>query len=74
MAMLGINHNAKGVVAWQFPTTAGIEKITSKLAKVITAQDVTEMLLGANAVALRVSGQSRVDAAAWVVGNKMLTE
>lgn len=72
MGMLGINHNAKGVVAWQYPTTKGIEKITSKLAKVITASDVTEMLLGANAVALTVSGQSRVDAAAWVVGDKML--
>ena len=72
MVMLSINHNAKGIVAWDYPAAPSLEKAMSELARVITVSDVTGMLLGANAVALTVRSQRKVDAAAWVVGEKML--
>lgn len=72
MAMLSINHNAKGIVAWDYPTEPDLESITSSLSKVLTTSEVTNFILGADTVALGVSGESRVDTAAWKVGNQML--
>ena len=78
MALLSINHNAKGIVAWDFPTTDELNNATSKLAQMLTASDVTAMLLGTNAQPLTVSlsgsntSAAGVDAAAWIVGSSML--
>lgn len=67
MAMLFINHNAKGIVAWNFPTTSELQDITSQLARLITSADVTGYLLGSNAQQLEVDGddEGNVDAAGW---------
>jgi hypothetical protein len=72
MAMLFINHNSKGIVAWNFPTTQELTQVTSSLAKTLSAQLPTSLLLGAKTTALEVSGSSDVDAAGWKVGNQML--
>lgn len=73
MSMLSINHAAKGIVLWDFPTTTAIANVTAQLAKVLTSEMVTGLLLGAQLVqTLGVSGASRVDAAAWIGREKML--
>ncbi|KAF2086389.1 hypothetical protein K490DRAFT_44518 [Saccharata proteae CBS 121410] len=72
MAVLRINHNAKGIVAWDWPTTPELGNVTSALAKTLTADDLTAFLLGAPTMSLSVVGGSRVDAAGWMVGKKML--
>ncbi|KAK3081311.1 hypothetical protein LTS18_008101 [Coniosporium uncinatum] len=72
MDMLFINHGVKGSVRWIFPTTAALQNGTSALAKVLTNPDVMGMLLGAHPQLLTVTGKDRVDAAAWVIGSKVL--
>ena len=72
MDVLAVNHNAKGLVAWTYPTDPALEDIRSQLAKVLTAEGPTKFLLGADAMQLQVEGASDVDAAGWVVGGQML--
>lgn len=75
MAMISLNHNSKGIVAWIFPTTEEINDATSELAKALTARDVTSLMLGASTVALQVrtgAGETTVDVASWKKGDKVL--
>lgn len=74
MTLLGINHAAKGVVMWDFPTAADVSAVTSTLAKDVFARsDVVDLLLGAPLYpTLGVVGGSRVDAAAWVADGRAL--
>lgn len=73
MTMLSINHDAKGIVMWDYPTEPGINNITSSLSRVISSATVASFLLGSFVqMDLPVSGLSRVDVAAWTVGSQML--
>ncbi|OJD28778.1 glycoside hydrolase subgroup catalytic core [Diplodia corticola] len=74
MAALSVNHGAKGIVGWAWPTQPHLADVTSGLARVLAAGDVAECLLGAKTTALGVEGRDRVDAAAWVLpgADKML--
>lgn len=72
MNVLSVNHNAKAVVMWAYPTTDVLADVTSRLAKVLTRDDVAGLVLGAEVQAVEVAGQKRVDAAIWTVGNKTL--
>ena len=72
MNMLFINHGAKGIAMWDYPTEPDIANITGALSKVLTSSDVSSFLLGSFVQPLEVQGMSRVDAAAWPLGNKML--
>lgn len=67
MTALAVNHGAKGIVMWDFPTTAEILNVTNHLATLLTAGATADFLLGAPRVQdLAVAGADRVDAAAWV--------
>ena len=72
MAILSINHDAKGIVAWDYPTQPDLQSITSSLSKTLTTLQVANFILGAPTVALQVTGATRVDAASWKVGSQML--
>ena len=72
MNMLSINHNAKAIVMWDFPTQPGLTSVTSQLSKTLVAQDVTGLLLGSATMPLVANGADRIDAAGWIVGNQML--
>lgn len=72
MNMLFINHGAKGIAMWDYPTEPGIANITSALSKVLTSSTITSFLVGSFATALEVTGVGRVDGASWTVGNNML--
>ncbi|KAE9976952.1 hypothetical protein EG328_002345, partial [Venturia inaequalis] len=73
MNMLSINHAAKGVNMWDFPTSADVLAVTNRLATVLTTDTVANFLLGAPLVRkLDVVGATRVDAAAWVGTSSML--
>lgn len=75
MALLRINHGAKGIVAWIYPTSDELELETSRIATVITRTDVTGLLLRVERMALQASGEGDVDlvdAAAWVGPEDML--
>ena len=72
MTMLGINHRAKGVVSWIFPTTPDITNVTSFLAPVLTTA-CAKYLLGSEIITgLTASGAEMIDASAWRLGNSLL--
>ncbi|KAL2069317.1 hypothetical protein VTL71DRAFT_15655 [Oculimacula yallundae] len=72
MNMLFINHGAKGIAMWSYPTAPGLINVTSALSKALTSTTVPSYLLGAFSVALDVQGASRIDATAWTLGNSTL--
>lgn len=74
MIWLFINHGAKGIVGWLFPTTSELTSAMSNMADIVTNEGVTALLLGDNPRPLEVVVEADVDidAAAWIVGNQML--
>ena len=76
MDVLRVNHGAKGLVAWTFPTQPDLVEATSAMAKVLTAGEVTGFLLGATPVSVQVAAGNGTlpdaDAAVWMAGGKML--
>ncbi|KEQ91479.1 hypothetical protein AUEXF2481DRAFT_69850 [Aureobasidium subglaciale EXF-2481] len=73
MNMLSINHAAKGIVMWDFPTKADILDVTNRLAAVLTKEPVADFLVGAPLLQeLKVVGAGNVDAAAWVKEDEVL--
>jgi ABC-type uncharacterized transport system permease subunit len=72
MNMLFVNHGAKGIAMWDYPTEPDLANITSALSKTLTSANVSSFLLGSFVSALDVEGISRVDAASWMVGNQMM--
>ncbi|KAL1311383.1 hypothetical protein AAFC00_001551 [Neodothiora populina] len=71
MALVAVNHGAKGLVMWDFPTTDELLRITDRLAKVVTDTEVVEFLLGAELVPLD-SLRADLDAAAWIAADGRL--
>ncbi|RDW68607.1 hypothetical protein BP5796_09264 [Coleophoma crateriformis] len=73
MNMLSVNHDAKGIVMWDYPTEPGIITATGDLSKVLSTSLVTNILLGTYTIgSLPVTGNKRADASAWIVGSQML--
>lgn len=72
MTMLNLNHNAKGIVMWDYPTTSELSNITSELSRVLASDQVARFLLGAPTVPLQVMGHPKMDVSGWKVGGKML--
>ncbi|KAF2673755.1 hypothetical protein BT63DRAFT_365206, partial [Microthyrium microscopicum] len=70
MAMLFLNHGAKGLVSWNWPTTDEIRALTSGLAKALTAREVTDFLLFSAPTQLTIS--STFDATAWRIGKQIM--
>ena len=73
MNMISVNHGAKGIVMWDYPSEPGIYDITSALSKVLGSEIVGGFLLNSFVEGtLPVVGSKRVDVSAWTVGNQML--
>ena len=72
MNVPSISHGPKGIVMWTWPTRSELEVVTGELGRVLVELEVTKFLLGASRVALEVEGRSRVDAAGWDVGKRVL--
>ena len=72
MNMLSINHNAKAIVMWDFPTQPDLASTTGQLSRTLVAQDVTSFLVGSATIPLQANGADRIDAAGWTVGSQML--
>lgn len=67
MTLLGVNHGAKGIVIWDYPTTSELFDITNEMAGLFTGQAAAGFLVGAKRhQGLTVSGGEEVDATAWV--------
>jgi hypothetical protein len=73
MTMISINHAAKGIVMWDFPTSSDILSVTDELAAVLTTEEVAGFLIGSPIVqTLNVTGGERIDAAAWIQKKQLL--
>lgn len=75
MDFLFLNHGAKALVAWNWPTTDDLAATTGALSKVLTSQEVTGFLLGTQPLALTVNIEgdgADVDVAGWRVGGRIL--
>jgi hypothetical protein len=72
MTMLSLNHNAKGIVMWAWPTTPQISTMTKQLSVVLAHGAVPGFMLGARTVTLKAVGQTEMDVAGWRVGKQML--
>jgi hypothetical protein len=70
MAMLRVNHGAKGIVAWIYPTSEELEGATSRLAGVLTGERVMRYTIGSagRVGGVRVGGvdEELVDVSVWV--------
>ncbi len=72
MNMLFVNHGAKGIAMWDYPTEPDLVNVTSVLSKVLTSSTISSFLLGSFHSKPEVIGLPRVDVASWIVGSKML--
>ncbi|KAH9219711.1 hypothetical protein DL95DRAFT_383907 [Leptodontidium sp. 2 PMI_412] len=73
MMMLAINHNAKGLTYWIYPSTSEVNVGSGELGKVFQSQAGMGFLFGTNAIkGLPVVGEPLVDASAWIVDGKMM--
>ena len=72
MNILSINHGAKGIIMWIFPTTPELTNWTNELAQRLT-DPLASFILGAEMVSgLTITGAPTVDASAWIHGDWML--
>ena len=72
MTMLSINHGAKGIIMWTFPTTAELTDVTSRLARVLTSV-CAKYILGADIMTEpAIDGANDIDVSAWKTGNSIL--
>ena len=72
MTMLSINHGAKGIIMWTFPTTPDLVNVTSALAALL-ADKCADLLLGAHlSSGLAVDGAPAADVSFWENGKEML--
>ena len=73
MMVLAVNHNAKGITYWEYPSTDEINVESGKLGNVLKTKPAIDFLFGSNAIKnLPVEGEPLVDASAWIVGSKMM--
>lgn len=75
MALLAVNHGAKGVISWLWPTSEALAGAHGKLAGVVTGEEVVRFVVGGEGprnIEVEVPGTEVVDVASWVVEGRML--
>ena len=73
MMVLAVNHNAKGITYWAYPSMDEINVGSGKLGNILKTKPAIDFLFGSNAIkSLPVDGEPLVDASAWIVGSRMM--
>jgi hypothetical protein len=73
MMMLSVNHNAKGITYWIYPSTDEINVGIGQLGKVFQTEPGINFLFGTNAMkGLPTAGEVLIDASAWIVDKQMM--
>lgn len=72
MSLLRINHGAKGIVAWMYPTNPEVEIATAGIAHILTSPEITHFLLSTKRIVDLevVGGKGLIDAAAWLIDGR----
>lgn len=68
MTLLAVNHGAKGITMWDFPTTNELYGLTGDMAALFTGTEAPGFLIGAPRTQdlTVLEGGSSIDAAMWV--------
>ncbi|CRG91005.1 hypothetical protein PISL3812_08053 [Talaromyces islandicus] len=72
MNQLSLNHGAKSIMMWTFPTLDHLATANSLQSKVITKSPVLDLLTGTQPQPLSIPGHQLLDVAYWIVGNQAL--
>ena len=70
--MLSINHNAKGLTYWIYPSTDEVNIESGKFGKVFQTLPGLGFVFGTNSVKDLVVDGLEVDASAWILDGKMM--
>lgn len=72
MMLLAINHNAKGLSNWIYPSTDEVNAGSGQLGKVFSTKPGMDFIFGTNAIKGLSTNAVTIDASAWIVGNQMM--
>lgn len=72
MNQLSLNHGAKSIMIWTFPTVDELATANSEQALVLTKDPVLTSLTGDQPHAIPVNGDALLDVSYWVVGDQAL--
>ncbi|ESZ94908.1 hypothetical protein SBOR_4700 [Sclerotinia borealis F-4128] len=70
MMMLSVNHDAKGITYWIYPSTESINIGSGQLGKVLQSEPAIDFLFGTNTI--KGLGSGLLDISAWIVGHQMM--
>ena len=70
--MLSINHNAKGLTYWIYPSTDQVNIESGNFGKIFQTSPGRDYIFGTNAIKNLVAEGAELDASAWILGEKML--
>lgn len=70
MMMLSVNHDAKGITYWIYPSTDSVNVGSGELGKVLQNEPAIDFLFGAET--MRGLGSGLLDVSAWILGDQML--
>lgn len=73
MLLLAINHNAKGLSSWWYPSSEPIQEIMGTIGKVLNTESVLNFVFGTYPVTkLPVQNGPLLDVSAWTMGSQMM--
>lgn len=72
MIVLSINHRAKGIMSWLFPSSVSLNSAHGSFAKAVTAHEASRYLLSGQPTKINVNGRPFLDVAYWKIGSHAL--
>ena len=72
MNQLALNHGAKSIMLWTFPTLDDLATANSQQSKVLTKSPVLEFITGGRPTHISVAGYELLDISYWIVGRQAL--
>lgn len=71
MMMLSLNHGAKGITYWIYPSSSSINELSGEIGKIFDSEIVKEFIFGTEPrKGLKVEA-GEVDASAWILGSRI---
>lgn len=72
MNQLALNHGAKSIMIWTFPTTDDLAHANSQQSQVMTKSPVLDFVTGGQPILVAVHGYELLDVAFWTVGKQAM--
>ncbi|QSZ31400.1 hypothetical protein DSL72_000965 [Monilinia vaccinii-corymbosi] len=70
MMLLSVNHDAKGITYWIYPSSDSINAGSGELGKVLQSEPAIDFLFGTNVI--KGLGSGLLDVSAWIAGDQMM--